>query len=174
MIANLLFLSQALAAETAVPVPLQATLLTKVAAYDRSNSGDTGPILIVERDGDVASHRIASQLQQALEGAERPSSVARATFTSADAVAVQCAAAGAHIVYVATALSPEETTALAAALTGKNILTVSSDPTSVPEGVVLAFDLISGQTKILINLPQARAQGVDFDTALLSIAKVYK
>ena len=80
----------------------------------------------------------------------------------------------AHIVYVATALTPAETTALGAALAGKNVLTVSADPTSVEEGVVLAFDLLSGQTKILINLPQARLQGVDFDTALLGIAKVYR
>lgn len=177
----MLFLLASLAfggVDVVVPVPLQATLLVKVAAYDRASPGRNGgvqKILVLERDGDVDSARIASQMKTALDSKPDPKRIVEvAAFVDAASLATRCAQDGVYIVYLATSLSSEEAKALGVAFTGRNVLTVSAEPSSVADGAVLAFDLVSGQTKILVNLPQARLQGVDFDASLLAIAKVYQ
>jgi hypothetical protein len=169
----------AAAVEAHVPIALQATLLARIAAYDRAlpaRAGATVKVLVVDRSGDADSQRVAAQMTSALNSkptiAGLPAMVSGVEFTDATALADACQRDGIAIVYVATALSPDEAHAVAAAFSGRSVLTVAADPTSVPDGVVLAFDLVSGQTQIVINLPVAVHQGVDFSSPLLGIARV--
>jgi len=41
-------------------------------------------------------------------------------------------------------------------------------------GAVIGFDLVSGKSKILVNLPQAKKQSVNLDSNVLTIATVFK
>jgi hypothetical protein len=77
------------------------------------------------------------------------------------------------VVYV-TPDFDSELDALGRALGGVDVLTVSAVPDYVSRGVVLGFELVSGKPKILLDLPQAKRQNVDFSAAVLRLMKVYR
>lgn len=58
------------------------------------------------------------------------------------------------------------------ALGPPGVLTIAGSLSYVKRGVVLGFDLVSGRPKIVINLAMARQQRLDFQAALLRLARV--
>jgi hypothetical protein len=169
------------AEEAAVPPTVQAELLAKVAAYDRSfaaRAAGRALVLIAVKPGDDDAARLGAALQKALGEQPRLGGVAHdeavVPFTSAAALAQLTRARRAAIVYVAPGLSDEEVTALARAFDGVDVLTVTSVARQVARGVVLGFDLVSGKPKLLVHLGQARRQNVAFGAEILKLMQVYE
>jgi len=57
-------------------------------------------------------------------------------------------------------------------LVGKNVLTVASVLGYVAKGAVLGFELVSGRTKLVINLDQAKRQNVAFRADALALMRI--
>lgn len=162
--------------EVIVPIDLQASLLAKVAGYDRNfaaRAGDAARVLIV-RKGGAESIRTAGQLEKAVGAlddiAGLPPRVSVAAFSDAAALAAECTAQRAAVVWLAAGFQGD-IPAIAAALTGANILSVTV-ANEVAGGVVLGFDLVSGKAKLLCNITQARKQNVSFKADILKLMRV--
>jgi len=54
----------------------------------------------------------------------------------------------------------------------KQIVTLTGIPDYVKAGVAVGVDIKEEQPQILINLPASKAEGVDFSSQLLKLAKV--
>lgn len=161
-----------------VPIRLQAELLAKVAGYDRNfaaRTEGTAVVLIAVRDGDPDSERIAAELSAELErrpiigGVAHREQILR--YESAKALADECRARRASVVVLSAGFE-NEAASIAEALVQANVLSVSMIASYVERGVVLGFSARSGKPTILINLAQAKQQGVDFRSDLLKLAKV--
>ncbi|HEY6558867.1 MAG TPA: YfiR family protein [Polyangiaceae bacterium] len=168
------------ASSALVPADLQAELISKLAAYDRNFSARARPtavVLIVSRPGNPRSSLGAAVMKSEFAKLERigglPHRENVIPFEGAAALAKRCRAEGAAIVYLTPGLE-DQVAEIQKALTGLDILSVSGVPESVPEGIVLGFELVSGKPKILLNLPQAKRQNVSFKADVLKLMKVYR
>ncbi|MEK7704180.1 MAG: YfiR family protein [Myxococcota bacterium] len=164
-----------------VPVPLQASLLVKAAAFDyglKQRGGDVVHVLVVEKAAIADSHRVATQMKAALEGqtniAGMPYDVTAMTYDGPAVLATACHDQHIGIAYLSSGFTRDEIQALAVALDGADVLTVAAVAADVPEGIVLGFGLASGRPQLLANLAQARRQNVSLAAGLLSLAKVYR
>lgn len=172
--------STSAAGSTGVPAGLQAELLSKLAAYDRNyeaRAAGKAHVLIVSKAGEPRSTLHAAVMRSELGKLERigglPHRETTMTYEDAGALARRCKSESVDIVYVTPGLE-DEVSAIHKALSGLDVLSVSAIPESVPEGIVLGFELVSGKPKILLNLPQARRQNVHFKADVLKLMKVYR
>jgi hypothetical protein len=177
-VSALLVASSVFGEAVGVPVTLQADLLVRAAAYDRNMRGRGGDLLLVVlvvRSGRGDSERAAAQMQASLASvptiAGRKHREERFAFKTAGDLASFCRSRLPGILYLAPDLG-EEVTAIAGALAGADVLSVSGAADYVPRGVVLGFDLQSGRPKLLVNLGQALRQNVSFEPTFLRLAKV--
>lgn len=161
-----------------VPIGVQIELLARVVKYDRNAAermGATCRILVVLRDGDVTSKQAATHVRTELDElddiAGLPISVSTHDFVDAATLVSKCTDDGVGILLLTPGLS-DEVAGIAAACVDKNLLTVSLLGNDVAAGIVLGFTLESSRPMIVVNLPQARKQKVDFSARLLAIAKV--
>jgi hypothetical protein len=161
-----------------VPVRLQAELLAKVAAYDTrfaARARGKALVLIVELSGLADSERFAAsiraelRMQARIGGVEHMEQVVQ--FTSPAELSKLCRESLPAIVYLAPGLSTVAP-AIAEALAGLDLISVSPVPEDVLRGVVLGFEVVSGKPKLLVNLLQARRQNVAFKPELLRLASV--
>lgn len=178
--ALLLCAKGALAEDVAVPVSLQAELLVKVATYDKNlgnRAGDRVRLIILQKPENPDSVRIAAQMSKALSQitgiAGLPHEAWIASFTTAEDLAVTSRAKRVAILYVTPGFDAD-IGAIANALSGISVLTVSAVASYVPKRIVLGFDLISGKAKLCVNLTQARLQSVAFKPDLLKLTKIYE
>ncbi|HVY48094.1 MAG TPA: YfiR/HmsC family protein [Minicystis sp.] len=165
--------------EVAVPVPLQMQLLAKVAGYDRNlpaRAGDRVHVLVVTRPGNVESARVAAQAESALADVESigglPHDQTTSAYADAPALARLVRARRISIVYLTPGFGDADVEAIAAALSGGDVLSASAVAATVPHGVVLGFDLVSGKPKLLVHLGQARRQHVDLSAEVLKLMRV--
>ena len=165
---------------TLVPVELQATLLAKVASYDRNmlaRAGDRARVLLLFNDADAESQRFATRMQLALQSLSNvgglPHEERLHAFTSAADLLQVCQRDRIAIIIVGPGLG-ERIAAIRDALDGVNVLSVAATPSYVPEGVVLGFDLVSSKPKLLVHLTRARRQGVDLPAEVLKLMRVYE
>jgi hypothetical protein len=172
--------STARAEDVVVPVTLQAELLAKVAAYDRNfaaRAGERARVLILTKGSNAQSARVGSQVQSALAGlgdvAGLPHTEVVSAYSGAADLAAACKSKGYAIVYLTPGFDAE-VAAIAKALAGISVLTVSAIPGYVPLGMVLGFDTVSGKSKLLVNLTQARLQSVSFKAEILKLMKVFE
>jgi hypothetical protein len=96
-----------------------------------------------------------------------------ATYSDAPALAAMCRERKISILYVAPGFSQQVET-LREKMSEFSLLTVGSVAEYVPNGIVLGFDLVSGRSKLLVNLTQARRQRVEFRAEILKLTKVYE
>lgn len=162
-----------------VPIPLQATLLVKVARYDGKlapRAGETVRILVVHKGGDERSQGNAGRLKSALDSQTllqgRAQQVELAALTTISALASQIDAERVAIVVLSTGFAAAEVRAITAALAGHDVLSACLEPGHVQGGVVLGFDVSEGKPTILVNLGQAQRQNVQLAAPLLALAKV--
>jgi hypothetical protein len=167
-------------AAAALPIPLQASLLAKVANYDRNfrkRAGDRARILLVARAEHADSAAAASQMAAALGRlpsiAGLPHDELAHTYSRADVLAELCKARRIAIVVLGPGFD-EDVEVIRRALDGLEIMTVATVPDYVPRGVVLGFDVVSGKPRILVHLSQAKRQQVQFRADALSLMQVYK
>jgi hypothetical protein len=166
--------------EVAVPISLQVDLLVKVAAYDRNlppRAGGTVKTLILTHAGSADSLRAAAQIDAALKGqgpiANLPHEESTAAYGDAAGLARAVKAQRISIVYLTPGFSDEEIAAIARGLDGADVLTAGAVPGFVPKGIVLGFDLVSGKSKLLCHLEQAKRQNVALSASVLKLMTVY-
>ncbi len=171
-----------LAADTgAVPLGLQAELTAKLAAHDKnmpSRAGSLLKIAILAKKGNAESASTATHLQAAFQGlgaiAGLPHQEQVVAFTDPPSLAALIKAESFAVVYLTQGFDAD-VEGIGAALDGVSVMTCATVPDYVPRGgAVIGFDLVSGKSKILVNLPQARKQSVNLDSNVLTIATVFK
>jgi hypothetical protein len=178
--ASFLLARNAAADSITVPIRLQAELLAKVASYDRnfgSRTGERVRTLLLEKPGDPESSRAAAEMKSALASIPAigalPHEEDMATYSNPAALVEQCRSRKISILYVAPGFSGE-VDALRDTVGDLSLLTVGSVADYVPNGIVLGFDLVSGRSKLLVNLTQARRQRIEFRAEILKLTKVYE
>lgn len=166
------------AGDVPVPIGLQAELLFTVAGHDLNLSARSGGVvrtLILTKPTDdsarcAAQFKAAAVARSAVAGL--PHSVEVASFTTASALAQTCHARRLAIVYLTPGFTGAEMAAIAQALEGGDVLTVSASPAMVKRGAVLGFDLVSGRAKLLVDPTQAAKQRVAFGADVLGLMAV--
>lgn len=165
-------------AESAVPLSLQARLLARLGPYDRNfkrRAGATAKILVVRHKGDDESAFEQASLVRALGELANiggaPVQIEKAEFTDAESLAKRCRAERVAVLYLTRGLEADMPP-LAAALANADILTVGTSARHAENGAVVGFALEQARPRIVINLPRARAQNVDFRTELLVLARL--
>jgi hypothetical protein len=163
-----------------VPIRLQAELLSKVASYDRNFQARTGErvrTLLLVKEGDPESSRAAAAMKSALSSIPTigalPHDEELATYSEPAALAETCRSRNVSILYVAPGFS-QQVDALRETMGSLSLLTVGSLAEYVPNGIVLGFDLVSGRSKLLVNLTQARRQKIEFRAEILRLTRVYE
>jgi hypothetical protein len=165
------------AGEVTVPVALQVDLLGRVVRFERnyaSHGAQPAVVVVVAKSGLAAAVRAAAQVNAALSQVQnlggRPAQPTPQTFSTA--VALRSAARDAAVVYLMPGFSQAELKGIAAAFVDSNVLTVGTSNGDVESGAVLGFELEGSKPRIVLNLPQARAQHLDFSAQLLRLARV--
>lgn len=179
-IACLVTFSRSVIADVAVPIDLQVKLLAKVAGYDRNlqaRAQGVVRVLIVKKADDADSASAAGHAQHDFGDVDTigglPHEEEVITYAGAPALAAYCEKRHASIVYLMPGLS-KETSAIRESLSTLSILSATAEPEEVAKGVVVGFDQVSGKPKLLINLPQARRQQVEFAADVLRVATVIR
>lgn len=164
--------------QPAVPLELQAELLARVLRYDRNfplHTGPTGVVVLVaaldEASSDAGARQVVAALQQQPTLGGFVPHVELVRFTTPEALAAAAKARGADVVVFAPGVTAFAAK-LGAAFAGLDVITVSTTPEGVKEGVVLGFDLVAGKPRMLINLAQARRQRADFRAEVLQLMTV--
>jgi hypothetical protein len=163
-----------------VPAEIQAELLAKLEGYDRTflaRAGSLARVLIVVKPGSAKSELSAAEMKSALSRLDRIGGLAHqetvVPYSGAQEFARRCRDEQIAAAYFTPGFD-DEIPSLQAALSDSNVLTLGAVAEYVPRGIVLGFELESGKPKILINLDQARRQGVDFPAEVLRLMKVYR
>jgi hypothetical protein len=166
------------AQEIGVPARLQIDLLNKVVTYDRNfiaHAAQPLGVVVLIKAGDADSERVGAQLMGELRGRSSLGKLAhRATlvrYANPKALADLCRMNRVSILYLSTGFG-SQVSAIADALRGVPVLSVTASDDDVKRGIVLGFGVRSGKPKLLIHLGRARSQGVDFRADLLRIAEV--
>lgn len=173
--------NHALAEDVEVPVDLQVSLVTRVAAYDRNFSVRAGQrvlIWILVTRGNADSERIAKQLEAAWK---------RVQFVGGIPVTVRTVEYGepdkfkerykrdVPTVLMLSAGFADAAAMVAKSLEGASLLTVTAIPRYVDDGnVVLGIESRSGKPALVVHLARARHQSVAFKPELLKLARVIR
>jgi hypothetical protein len=178
LLSTALFVTAARAEEPSIPVRLQAGLLAKLAGYDRNmreRAGDRVRVAILINPSSADSVRVGDEMSHALaqisDIAGLPHDDFSIAYTSPDAVAEACVTRRITILYVTPGFE-RDATKIGQTLRGADVLTVAAVARYVSEGIVIGFDALGGQPRMLVHLPQARAQHVDFEAKVLKLMKV--
>jgi hypothetical protein len=170
-------------AHATMPVQKLAAVVVRALAYDRSLKSRVGPHLdvLVLHDGGPATHTATEVLDglNALRGVVvqgAPLQASVVVVTDVASVGAAIAANGPDVVWVCGsptfqgALLPTVITEARA----RHITTVSLEPALVEAGVMLGVDGSGDKPKIVVNLGEARAAGVDFAADLLKLARIIR
>jgi hypothetical protein len=165
-------------ADSGVPLSLQVRLLGRLGAYDRHFKERAGPVakvLVVRRKGDAESSFEQAGLVKALAELHDigglPIHVNEADFTDAESLAKRCRTEGIAVLYLTVGLETDMPR-LAAALLNGDILTVGTTARHAENGAVVGFALEEARPRLVINLPRAKTQSVDFSAELLALARL--
>jgi hypothetical protein len=179
-LAALLLAAGASRGETTVPLDLQVDLMQRVLRFERGLAGRVGAqvnVAVVSRSGNGGSEKTAAQLAKALEKvteiAGKPVKISSIGFTNAGALKAAVASKGLHLLYLAPGFE-NDLPAIAAALDGVAVITLTTDGDQVDAGAVLGFELVSAKPRIALNLGQAKKQALDFSSDLFRLARVVK
>ena len=170
-------------AHAAMPVPKLAAVVVRALAYDRSLKNRVGPHLdvLVMHDGGPAAHAATEVMEglNALRGVVVQGATLQASVvvvTDAASVVAAMAANGPDVVWVCGsptfrgALLPTVLTEARA----RHVTTATLEPSLVEAGVMLGVDGSGDKPKIVVNLVEARAAGVDFAADLLKLARIIR
>lgn len=174
------WLTQAEAATPELPVSRQAKLISKLASYDRNfkaRAGDVARILVVYKEGDVDSERTAQLMLAELGRRSKvgglPHTEEREPFRNAGWLDGRVVEGGLAIVYLCPGLESDMED-IADALTNRDVMTIGARGGYAERRSVVAFDLVSGKPKLIVHLPQAKRQHVNFSARLLKLAEVIR
>ena len=167
------------AEEAAVPISLQVELLLKVAAYDKNltqRGASRVGLLVLVKQGDPDSGRSAAQARLALSEVTNilglPLDSTSAVHGDPAGLTKLLRATNIAILYLMPGFSESELAAIAEACTGISLLSAGALARHVERGTVLAFDLVGGKPKLLVNLTRARKQQVELSSSVLKLMRV--
>jgi len=164
--------------DVSVPISLQVELLGRVAAYEQryaSQPNADAVVLIVVRRGHTESVRAAGQIDASIRrsatlGGRRVRTVQH-SYSNAATLRAAVDSNGAAIAYLTPGLG-DQVAGIARALEGASVMTVSAVGDDAARGIVLSFELVAARPTLVVNLPQARRQGVAFSSHFLRLARV--
>jgi hypothetical protein len=173
------FSSFALAEEALVPIALQVELLLKVAAYDKNlaqRAAARVELAVLMKNHDSDSAGSAAQARLALAKAADilglPLSSTSMVYSDAPALSQLLRAANIAILYLMPGFAESELQAIAEALRGVSVLSIGALARYAERGTVIAFDLIGGKPKLLVNLTRAKGQHVELSSSVLKLMRV--
>lgn len=169
--------SLAPAQEMPAPVKVQWAVLAKILSFDRNltRSGEDVVVGVVFQPAVRASVLAKDELMAAIN---RPGANAGMRFsgvalrlTRADDLGRAMEASGADVLYITPMRAVDLGTITKQTRAGSRV-TLTGVPEYVDAGVAVGVDLQGERPRILINLAAARAEGADFDSRLLKLAKI--
>ena len=173
-------LASAAAAALPLPVPASAhvALLLKVLTADRNlpARGSAGlAIGIVYQETVPASREAAKQIVQEIEMENRsrregPVRYGLVDVSDPSALVPVVAELRPDVLYVAP-LEAFDVTRISAVSRAGKIRTATGVPAFVDEGVAVGFEAVPQGVRILINVEAARAEGADFSSKVLKLAR---
>ncbi len=161
----------------------RAVLGLRILAYDRNvrgrSDGKQATVLVVYRQGNEASEAAQAGLSAALEELAGtltvgglPVRVRPLPYNPGDFEA-KLAAAHPVAAYVCPGLT-DATAAISAATRRHQVLSMTGADPQVRAGLAVGVVERDDKAGVLVNLPAARAEGADFDAALLRSAEVIR
>jgi hypothetical protein len=142
------------------PPELQAALFVKALAFNRG----------LASGGKISIHVIGSPAFAAAMKSGVGKAVGQARIggvTEGDSLPTERP----EVVYVGSASMTDRVVEYTRA---NGIMSITGRPEEVKKGVTLGVGVLKGKPKILLNLPSSKAEGIDWNPALLKIASVFK
>lgn len=141
-------------AQGSPPPKLQAAIIMKLLPY-YTNLGD-GPFTIHV----IGSPEVAKELKSSWKG----KAAGKATLN--DITEGDSPSNGAKVIYVGSNVA-----SAIAHTQGNQILSVTGNATFVTQGVTLGIGVEGGKPKILLNLSSSKAEGINWNPAILKVAE---
>lgn len=163
-----------------VPVDVQFSLFSKILTFDRNLPARVNDSLVV---GLVYQKKFRGSLIVKNKAVEATPSLKKMGGFNSRCVEIDISDAadlakaisknGVDILYIAP-LRAVEMEKIAAASRARQTMTLTGVPEYVESGLAVGIGMQGGKPRIIINLPAAKAEGVDFDSRLLKLAKILK
>jgi hypothetical protein len=169
-------------ADALVPADLQAAIITRLLGYDRalkSRVKSAVVIGVVVRPSERSSVKAEQEIRQAFEALGKaeaqglPLRLASHSLKDVAALGPWLAEAHVSLLYVTPGLEGE-VDAISKACAAAGIPAVSPVRSFVERGLAVGVILKSDRAGILVNLPVARATGMDLDPKLLGLSEVIR
>ncbi len=159
-------------------------VLLRILAYDRNlkarTNGKEAPILLLYQEGNPGSETLQTDLTNVLEDlastisvAGLPIKVAGLPYSRPLALEARLLALHPVAVFVCPGLA-DAIPQISAICRKRQVLTVCSTNAYLKSGLSVGISASEERLHIAINLPASRAEGVDFDAALMRTAEVYR
>jgi hypothetical protein len=164
-----------------LPVELQAQLLSKMTTYVKGLAPEGAKALRVlvlypATTPDAPPTRAAQAMTGAVTGLKQIGTLTAeakaAPFTDQKAFEALLAAEKPQVVYLTNEHTTKSLGFVAPALKGRGVLSVTGTRSHLEQGVVLGFAPAEGRPKVMVNLKQAREQGITFHNGLLRYAVI--
>jgi hypothetical protein len=170
--------SSARAEDPAIPLQLQAELTAKLVEYAQSPSTQGLGVMrigILVRSGSVESQHFGGELKAAFGRmatiAGLPHEEVVITWSNAAALAEEARHRQLFAVYLTPGLRGD-VTGVARALEGAAVISVAAIDAYVSNGAILGFELVSGRPRMVLNLTQARRQGIVFRAQVMKLMRI--
>jgi hypothetical protein len=170
--------SSAYAEDPAIPLQLQADLTAKVLEYSQAPSPQGIGVMrigILVKNASVESQHFGTELKAAFERMPTIAGLAHEEvvipWTTAAAFVQEARRRQLFAVYLTPGLRPE-VPSIARALEGTPVISVAAVDSYVSGGAILGFELVSGRPRMVLNLPQARKQGVTFRAQVMKLMRI--
>ena len=180
LLLTILWTGTSSAQEMAVPVDIQVPLFLKILTFDRNlkeRAGDEIVIAVVYQGKYRSSLNVKDEFVKLLQ---------EAAVKNIDGIPIRCvpldigertdpqntiAEHNADLLYI-TPLRAVNTEAITAASRAKKKPTLTGVPDYVESGLAVGIGIKGDKPQIIINLPAAKAEGADFSSQLLKLAKI--
>lgn len=170
--------SSAFAEDAAIPLHLQADLTAKLLEYAQTPSVQGLSVMrigILVRNGSVESQHFGTELKASFARmatiAGLPHEEAIITWSTPAAFAEEVRRRQLFAVYLTPGMRGEMGP-VARALEGAPIISVAAVDSYVASGAILGFELVSGRPRMVLNLGQARKQGVAFRAQVMKLMRI--
>jgi hypothetical protein len=170
--------SSAWCEDPAIPLQLQVDLTAKLIEYAQAPSPQGLSVMrigILVRNSSVESQHFAAELKASFGRMGQIAGLAHEeviiNWSTASALVEEAKRRQLFAVYLTPGLHAEMP-ALARALEGAQIVTVGALDSYVAAGAILGFELISGRPKMVLNLAQAKKQGVAFRATVMKLMRI--
>jgi hypothetical protein len=159
----------------------EALILTRALAYDarlKERAGANLVVGVIDSAGRAGSEVSAGMIRafRALSKVKvqgMPLNAEPLVYSNPQALAAAVQARGIDVLYVCPGLEAE-LAAIIQVARQRRVLTVASRPEFVRRGLSLGVFPIDERPTILVNLPASKAEGVEFSSDLLRLAKVQR